>query len=157
MARPSIGDTPAAPAADIARESRGPRASQVGTPLRDPVIAEVATWMAAKNAVEALQEVWSDLEHQLSLKMSPHALYRLEADRSNLPEARAMQALIRKMRAADRKLENKAEEIALVRVQSVAGALAQIELGLRIQGPYNWESSALALVRGGFAQLRDLV
>ena len=120
------------------------------------MIAEVATWMGAKNAVEALEQEWRDLERQLALKVRPLNIDLVESGRSSLPEVRAMRALTRKMRVADRELERVAERVALMRARSVAGALAKIELGLQIQGPYDWQDHALALVRGGIEQLRQL-
>ena len=120
------------------------------------MIAEVATWVGAKDAVEALEQEWRDLERRLAVKVRPLTIDLIEGGRSSLPEARAMRALTRKMRAADRELERVAERIALMRARSVAGALAKIELGLQIQGPYDWQDHALALVRGGVEQLRQL-
>ena len=160
MARPSrielIEEATAATGASVALVSAGRRTVRARAPACDPMIAEVATWMGAKDAVEALEQEWRDLERQLSLKVRPLNIDLIEGGRSSLPEVRAMRALTRKMRAADRELERVAERIALMRARSVAGALAKIELGLQIQGPYDWQDHALALVRGGIEQLRQL-
>ena len=78
-----------------------------------------------------------------------------QAGRSGLPEARAMRALDRKIKSAGKKLDRRAARIVLKRVTSRReGALAKIEMGLRIQGPYDWEEYAFALIQDGCEQLR---
>ena len=144
------------PSAGLDQVNPGWGASEATTSWRDPVIAEVATWMAAKDAVEALQQDWLNLEQRLSQTIGPLKMDLLEDGRSGLPEARAMRALTRKMQARDRELERAAHGIVHMRASSVAGVLAKIELGLRIQGHYDWQDNALALVQGGIEQLREL-
>jgi hypothetical protein len=122
----------------------------------DPVIAKAAAWIAADAAIDAMTLEWQDLESQLFDKAAALRIKTEKACRSRLPEARAMRALDRKIRAGYRDLALSAGEISLLRSISVAGALAKIELGLRVQGPYDWQDHALELAEGGIAELRAL-
>ena len=40
---------------------------------------------------------------------------------------------------------------------SAEGALAKIELGLAVQGPFDWRDHALELVEEGLKDLRDMI
>lgn len=74
--------------------------------------------------------------------------------RSGMAEARAMRALDRKISAARKKLDRDAGRIVVMRSTSAQGALAKIRLGLRIQGPYDWNDDVVeALVQDGCEQL----
>ena len=129
----------------------GARSASAKALKRDPLLVAVAAWVAAHEEIAGLEREWADLEQQLSLKMD------LDGEaRSGLPEASKLRRLTRKIRAADRRLEQDAGRIATIRATTLAGVLAKIELGLRIQGPYNWQDNALALVQGGIEQLREL-
>jgi len=77
--------------------------------------------------------------------------------RSGLPEARELRALTRKLNAAERKLERSATRIAQMRATSGQGALAKIEMGLKIQAPQDCEEMAWALIKGGADELREVL
>ncbi len=64
-----------------------------------------------------------------------------------------MRALDRRIKTGLRRLERMARAIVLLRPMSAEGALAKIRVGLRIQGPYDWEDYAFALVQDGCDQL----
>ena len=120
----------------------------------DPVVAKVAAWMAAADAREALLEQWSDLDAALIAKRKAMKLSAAQARRERLPETRAMRALDRKIKAASKKLDRDAGRIVAMRPTSAAGALAKIRLGVRIQGPYDWNDDYVyALVQDGCEQL----
>jgi hypothetical protein len=57
--------------------------------------------------------------------------------------------------AAGKKLDRQAARIVVKRANSPEGALAKIEMGLKIQGPYDWEEYAFALIQDGCEQLRQ--
>ncbi|MDP3736444.1 MAG: hypothetical protein Q8R02_03585 [Hyphomonadaceae bacterium] len=40
---------------------------------------------------------------------------------------------------------------------SIEGALAKVELGIKVQGPFDWRDHALELLEVGVADLRKLV
>jgi hypothetical protein len=44
-----------------------------------------------------------------------------------------------------------------MRATSIAGALAKIELGLKVQGPYDWQDHALELAEGGVSELKAMM
>src|SRR6185312_12946635 len=91
---------------------------------RDPVIAKVQSWMAAKERQDALIVTWQDLENRLCNKIRPLGIGLTQASRSALPEARQMRTLMRQVRLADRKLDRAAGHLVLVRATSPEGALA---------------------------------
>lgn len=123
-------------------------------PNADPIVAKVAAWMAAYDAREAMLEQWSDLDAALIAKRKAMKLSAAQARRERLPETRAMRALDRKIKAASKKLDRDAGRIVVMRPTSAAGALAKIRLGLRIQGPYDWNDDIVeALVQDGCEQL----
>lgn len=68
-----------------------------------------------------------------------------------------MRSLEQELKNADRKLDAVEARIAQTPSISVEEALAKIELGLMIQGPYDWEDHAHALARDGLKELRRLL
>lgn len=120
----------------------------------DPVVAKAAAWMAAYDAREALLREWQDQETALFAKVKAANISVDRGMRSQMPEARAMRALDRRIKAARKKLDRDAGRIVLMRPTSAQGALAKIMVGLRIQGPYDWNDEIVeALVQDGCEQL----
>lgn len=124
-------------------------------PGADATSIAVARWHAERAAADELALRWQRLETQLIKRASPLSLTR--ALRSGLPEARELRALTRKINAAERKLEVSAARIAKMRATSGQGALAKIEMGLKIQCPQDCEEMAWALIKGGADELRQLL
>lgn len=120
----------------------------------DPVVDAVRQWMADQKARDAMIREWQDWENALCQRIRLLPMNLSQAGRSGLPEARAMRALDRKIKTAGKKLDRRAARIVLKRVTSPEGALAKIEMGLCIQGPYDWEEYAFALFQDGCEQLR---
>lgn len=120
----------------------------------DPVIAKVCEWMAARDAHDALGLEWQKQEKQLLAK-TRGAMNMTQAARTKLAEARAMRLLDKRIAADWKRLKRAAGRIVLMRPTTTAGALAKIEMALRIQGPYDWEDYAYALMQDGYEQLRD--
>ncbi len=119
----------------------------------DPVLARTEAWIAERDAIDAMMGEWQDLEAALCETVKTSAITLTQAYRCGLPEARAMRALDRKIKTGLRCLERKARTIVLIRPMSAEGALAKIRMGLRIQGPYDWEDYAFALAQDGCEQL----
>lgn len=134
----------------------GQRSAGVEAPRQatDPVVTAVRQWMADQHAREAMIREWQDWENALCQRIRPLPMNLSQASRSGLPEARAMRTLDRKIKTVGKKLDRRAARIVLKRVTSPEGALAKIEMGLRIQGPYDWEEYAFALIQDGCEQLR---
>jgi len=141
-------------AAHAAKPGRAeaPRTGTTSPP--DPVVAKAAAWMAAYDAREALIREWQHQETALFAKVKVANISVDRGMRGGMAEARAMRALDRKIKTARKKLDRDAGRIVLMRATSAQGALAKIMVGLRIQGPYDWNDEIVeALVRDGCEQL----
>lgn len=127
-------------------------------PKPDPVVAKVAAWFADRDAIEAMMLEWQDQESALCDRIAGTPMNLTQACRSGLAEARAMRALDRKIKPGLRRLHRVAQRIVLMRTTSAEGALAKIRLGLRIQGPYDWNDDyVFALVQDGCEQLAQIL
>lgn len=125
------------------------------TTAADPVLHATQRWFCARVATDALTFRWQKLETELFKRCRHLGLTR--ALRSGLPEARALRVLTRKLNAAERKLERSAARIAQMRATSGEGALAKIEMGLKIQCPQDCEEMAWVLIRSGVDELREVL
>jgi hypothetical protein len=103
-----------------------------------------------------MEQQWRDLEHTLSLKARTLKLDLLGATESDLPEARAMRVLMRKIKAAERRVDALVERISETRATVAEAALAKIELAIGVQGSHDWQAHVLALLQSGVADLRLL-
>jgi hypothetical protein len=146
----------ATPAAGAATLSAAPVAVSMGQ-LPDPIVARSVAWIAASSEVDAMTLEWQELESQLFDKAKTLRIKTEKACRSRMLEARAMRALDRRIRAGYRSLALSAGEISDMRATSIAGALAKIELGLKVQGPYDWQDHALELAEGGVSELKAMM
>jgi hypothetical protein len=132
------------------------RASARGGHL-DPVLDEIRAWLSDKDAQDALQREWQDAESRLLLTMKPLGMSLTQAIRARHPEAVRMRTLMKQIRALDRRLARAADRIVKMRPTTPRGALAKIEMALRIQEPQGCEEYSWALVEGGFARLCELI
>jgi len=120
----------------------------------NPVVAKVSAWIAERDVIDEMMREWQDWEVALCAKIKRTPMTLTQACRSGLPEARAMRALDRKIKPGLKRLERAAQRIVLMHATSAQGALAKIRLGLRIQGPYDWNDDYVyALVQDGCEQL----
>lgn len=123
----------------------------------DPVLEEISAWLTKKDAQDALQREWQDAESRLLLTMKPLGMSLNQAIRARHPEAVRMRTLMKQIRALDRRLARAADRIVRMRPTTPRGALAKIEMALRIQEPQGCEEYSWALVEGGFARLCELI
>lgn len=127
-------------------------------PNPDSVVAKVEAWLADRDAIDAMMHEWQDQESALCDRIAGTPMNLTQACRSGLAEARAMRALDRKIKAGLKRLHRAAQRIVLMRTTSAEGALAKIRLGLRIQGPYDWNDDyVFALVQDGCEQLAQIL
>ena len=126
-------------------------------PLLDPVQVQAQEWIAARNAQVILEREWQRAERQLNAKVGRPGLDVAHAPEGELPEARTMRDLMLQIEAADRHLDRAARAIVEMRPVSPGGALAKIELGLRMQPQCGLEGPQAALIRDGVEQLRALL
>jgi len=135
------------------------RAAGVTLPVAGPdeLAIRTAGWIAMDEQLNVMQIRWQGFESLLFDKARRMGMGCDEACRSNLPEAQAMRALDREIEETRRQLNAAAGEIRLMPATTIAGAIAKIELGLRVQGPFDWQDHALELLEEGIAELRGLV
>lgn len=124
-------------------------------PVTDPISAHAAEWISEHNARGAMIARWQDLETILFDKCKAANLRCSGASRSRFPEAQAMRSLDRQIKRTGNRLDRKAGLISTKGAITPLGALAQIQLGLVIQGPYDWDDHAYALINRGVDYLRE--
>jgi hypothetical protein len=123
----------------------------------DELAARAAGWIAGHEQLNVMQLRWQEFEGLLFDKARRMGMDCELACGSNLPEAQAMRAINEDIDETRRQLDAAAGEIRLTPATTIAGALAKIELGLRVQGPFDWQDHALELLEDGIAELRGLV
>ena len=122
----------------------------------DPVHDRAVSWMAKKARLEAMIRQWQSLESILHAKTRRDITFDKACD-SDQPEACAMRILNKRIEATYPELEKEAEAISALPTMSAEGALAKIELGLAVQGPFDWRDHALELVEEGLKDLREMI
>lgn len=135
------------------------RASAATTPIvepPDPLIAKTASWVAANARIDAMSVEADELQGQVFEKARKLRIKGNKACRSRMPETRRYRALSRKITDGYRSLEQLAGEISMMSAVSIEGALAKIELGLNVQGPFDWRDYALEITEAGIADLRQM-
>lgn len=145
----------AAPMAGYAARGASAAAAPVANPP-DPLIAKAAVWVAANARIDAMSVEADDLQGQVFEKARNLQIKGDKACRSRMPEARRYRALSRKITAGYRNLEQLGGEISMMSAVSIEGALAKIELGLNVQGPFDWRDHALEITESGIAELRQI-
>jgi hypothetical protein len=134
-------------------------ASAATTPVAasaDPLIAKAAAWVAANACIDAMSIAADELQGHVFEKARKLQIKGNKACRSRMPEARQYRDLSRKIAAGYRDLEQLAGEISMTSAVSIEGALAKIELGLNVQGPFDWRDHALEITESGIAELRQM-
>ncbi|WP_135211572.1 hypothetical protein [Vitreimonas flagellata] len=129
------------------------RPARIAPSAVDDLLEEIRAWIQTHTARDAMVCAYSDAEGRLFLKAKALGLSPSRILRSNLDDARALKVLNRDIKSADRKLDRAAARIAQTRPQSLEAAMAQIDMGLLIQGPYDWDDHAYALIQSGRAHL----
>jgi hypothetical protein len=127
----------------------------VAPPKVDPLVAKVRAWLADREAADGLMHQWQRLETALYRKHG--AMSTREAIRAGHAEGRQMKVLDARYRAASKKLDRRAGRLVLARAVTTEGALAKVEMGLRIQEPLDCEEFSWALIQGGFEELRQFM
>jgi hypothetical protein len=123
----------------------------------DELASKAAEWIATANRLTAMQLRWQHFETLLFAKARQMNMSCEHACQSNLPEAQAMRALDTEIEETRRKQVATAGEIRLIPATTISGAIAKIELGLKVQGPFDWQDHALELLEDGIVELRRLV
>ncbi len=122
----------------------------------DPVLGLCAQWTARRQSLEELIFEWQRLEQLVMTRAKKLGLDMDEAVGTRFPEAITMAMINREMLAAYDNLDDLTGRARGLTATSGEGALAKIGLGLRVQGPYNWEPNARELVESGVSELREI-
>lgn len=120
------------------------------------LLARAAEWASADERLTSMQLQWQDYESAVFDKARRMKISCARACESNWPEAQAMRALDLQITAAYAQLEALAGQIRRMRATTISGAVAKIQLGLKVQGPYDWQDHAYELVEDGLVELRKL-
>ena len=120
----------------------------------DALVSHVRAWIAERDDQDARLRQWQELEQQLAVQTRPLNMTLTQASRSGLPQARAMRDLSRKIAKAERKLERGISRIAGMPATTEAGALAKVEMGLRIWASSDDDPPYRTLLRDGVDYFR---
>lgn len=122
----------------------------------DAVVSHAEAWTAARENLTAMQLEWQRWENDLFDKARRMKVGCDRACKSNWPEAQAMRALDLRMTATYAQLETLAGKVRQMRAATISAAVAKIQLGLQVQGAYDWQDHALELVQDGLVELRKM-
>lgn len=128
--------------------------AQTHAPHGDAVVAKAAEWISERHRLDEITHQWQRLETQLFRRARGLGVEIEEARGQQFPEVRTMRMLDERRETAYIILGGLAKEASVMRAVGLDGALAKIDLGLRVQGRYNWHDNALQLVEGGVSDLR---
>lgn len=121
------------------------------------LVRQLAIWRDADQRRIALELEWRNLEASLfetARRMNIACDVAIESD---LPEAVAMRRVDEELAALTSEMTEIAMSATTAPALSLEDALAQISLGLMVQGPFDWRDHALELVEGGLARTRDFL
>lgn len=123
---------------------------------RDPVVTMAAAWIMKRQVLEEMIYEWQRQEKQLFKKAKLLNVMIDDACGPRFPEAAVMKALDRRMDRTYDVLETMAQNASRLPAITAEGALAKIDLGLRVQGRYQWQPNALELIECGVQELAEL-
>ena len=121
------------------------------------ILDRVSSWIARHDRLDEVQREWQQLESALFAKAATLKISCDAAMRGNLAEAKDMRALDAEIEASHRDLAVEAGEIRAMKSSSVADALAKVELGLSVQGPFDWRDHARQLIADGIEELKSML
>lgn len=100
---------------------------------------------------------WQCLEMALFAKAATLKISCSAALKGSFIEAKRLRALDAEIGAGYRDLAAEAGKIQAMKSSSFAAALAKVELGLRVQGPYDWRDHARQLIDDGIGELKSML
>lgn len=123
----------------------------------DYLVERATSWAMRHQRLFEMEEQWQRFETALFAKAATLKISCGAAMRGNLAEAKDMRALDAEIEASHRELAVEAGEIRAMKSSSVAAALAKVELGLRVQGPFDWRDHARQLIDDGIEELKSML
>lgn len=118
--------------------------------------ARIAAWIAHDARLTAMQLEWQTCERAVFDQAKRLNLSCEDASLSDWPAARAMRELDTQIAQSRQHLEAETGTIRKQPAATLADALAKIELGLKVQGPFDWREHALDLIQDGLTELRRM-
>lgn len=134
--------------------SIAPKLSPAMTPQQDRLVLATQAWLAEHDLREAMIHRWQDLETIL-FDRARHM--NIDCDvmcRGDTSEARAMRDLDHRIDSSYKHLVAAAGRARRMKATTIEGAIAKVELGLAVQGPFDWNDHALELAQDGLAALK---
>jgi len=128
-----------------------------GVQTVDEVFRLAERWVAAKAEQTALVRKWQRAETKFFAAFKAAELTYEDAYRRRWPEVRQMKALDREIKQLDRVLDGLAREIRRTPATTPAGALAKIEIALRIQDRIDFYTHAWELMSSGRDELKLMI
>lgn len=116
----------------------------------------VDDWITEREACDQLVGRWQALEHKLSLMAKARGLSLERAARQPWPETKAMNDLMRRIKAFDRRLPKSAEAIMQRRSRSKCDAMAKLRLGLAMRCRSPDDDDAWAIITKAYGELCKL-
>lgn len=121
---------------------------------KEDLAARVACWLAARDEADDLLARWQGLETEL---IREHGfITSREAARRGIPLGREMRLLDMEYRTMSRTLEREARALNAQQAETLADAIAKIELGLRIMD-LDPDDEASEAIREGCQALRNFL
>lgn len=136
------------------RELRSELRSEVSS---DHLVVRATGWTMRHQRIIEMELEWQRLEAALFTKAATREISCAAAMKGKFAEAKRMRALDAEIGVGYRELAFEAGEIQAMKSSSVAAALAKVELGLRVQGPYDWRDHARQLIDEGIGELKSML
>lgn len=118
------------------------------------LLGATAEWIGLHNQRIAKIQEWQRLETQLFAHAKRDGIAVDASLESDQPEAQAMKSLDKQIEELGQRTDDIAASILSQPAESLVEAVAKIEVGLKIQGPEDWQPYALELVADGLDALR---
>lgn len=119
------------------------------------LLEALAKWISLYNQRAAKIQEWQRLETQLFAQAKRMGIAIEASFESDRPEAQAMKALDELIEELAQQTDDLAAKILSLPVGSLAEAAGKIEVGLKLQGPEDWQPHALELVEEGLGAVRE--
>jgi len=123
----------------------------------DPVFDHIRAWITTKDEQDKLGRRWSRAEVKFFDRFRAEGLTHEVAEKKRWPEVRQMKALMREIKRLDRVLDRHARAIVRTPATTPRGALAKIEIALRIQDRIDFDTHAWELMSAGRYELKRLI
>lgn len=123
----------------------------------EALLVRATCWTAHEERLEVLQREWQQLETALFAKTTARNGDCSRAMAGNSAEARAMRALDVQIEEGFAFLTEEAGAILSLKATTPHAAIAKLEVGLKLQGRFDWRHHARELIDSGIAELKSML